>query len=317
MEFLNEKFPESKRQELPVNRESCAQEASTLKEQLERQVCKLEPKVSDCKYSLLQRIGEGVFGEVYLGSLKTNLKGTQYALKKISKSHPKFRKASITREIAAGKLLQHPCIIRFEESFETGSSVYLVMEYFHSDDLYSVLEDREFEPFTENESKKMFRQLIAALVYSHSKGVAHRDVKLENMLIDKSGQIKLIDFGLCDFVFDGNRQLKLSMESVGSPAYIAPEILKARPYNAIKSDVWSSGVVLFALLFGRFPFSSYQYECMASGEALAVQFPDGKEVSQSVKDLLSGMLELNPEKRMDMQQVDEHGWLRNYTECTS
>jgi len=297
MEFLNKQFPESLRRN---------HWQDGLKERLEKRFCDLQPKTTDCNYSLIKRLGEGEFGQVYLGA---NPSGEKFALKKISKISSKFKKSMIAREVRAGKLLDHPSIIKFEESFETASSFYLVMEYFGSQDLYSALEDRNFSPYCEEDAKKLFKQLVSALLHCHSKGIAHRDVKLENLLINKRGHIKLIDFGLCDYVFDSEKQLQFSVDGVGSPCYIGPEIMTKRPYNALKCDVWSSAVVLYSLLFGRFPFSSSQYEHLASGEPLQVQFPE-IPVSELAKNLMTRMLSVNPETRIDLQEVEDHPWMQ-------
>jgi len=313
-EFLNKQFPEQKHHDLHSN--------SSLQEQLERRASGLQEesvaptantisdqqKVSECKYTLMRRIGQGVFGEVYLGTLKTNPKGKQFALKKVSKHHPKYKKMNVLREINAGKHLSHPAIIKFEESFETSSSIYLVMEYFASDDIYTILEDRDFRPFSEIEARHIFKQLISALSYSHEKGVAHRDIKLENILMDKRKNIRLIDFGLCDFVLDAANKTKVSIDSVGSPAYIAPEILIGRPYDACQADIWSCGIVLYALLFGRFPFSPTHYQLLLDGHSLDAEFPE-YEVSDSLKELLLGMLTLYPTARMNMDDVLRHPWM--------
>jgi serine/threonine protein kinase len=155
---------------------------------------------------LLKRIGEGVFGEVYMAKLKDSSSEQQFALKKLSKNHPKFRQMSVFREINAGRLLDHNSVIHFEENFETSSSIYLVMEYFAGYDLYTTLEERNYKPYSELTSKEIFKQLVDAVMHCHGKGIVHRDIKLENILMDKYGNTKLIDFGLCDFVMDvGNK----------------------------------------------------------------------------------------------------------------
>jgi hypothetical protein len=265
-----------------------------------------EPKLQECKYSLLKRIGEGVFGEVYMAKLKDT--GMQFALKKLSKNHPKFRQMSVFREVNAGRMLDHKGIIHFEETFETASSVYLVMEYFGGYDLYTTLEERNYKPYSEATSKEIFKQLIEAMMHCHQRGIVHRDVKLENILMDKDGNIKLIDFGLCDFVNDVGNKTRFCVDSVGSPAYISPEILTGKPYDGFKADVWSCGVVLYALLFGCFPFSASQYKLLVSGEPLVVQFPESG-VSKCAKALLRSMLKLQPDCRFSLEDIQEHDWM--------
>jgi len=265
-------------------------------------------KVAECKYSLIKRIGEGVFVEVYLATPKANQNGEKFALKKLSKNHPKFKKTTVLREINAGKALHHESIIKFVESFETATSVYLVMEYFEGQDLYTLLEERSYKPYPEVSARDIFKQLLSALSYSHKTGIVHRDIKLENILMDKNGKIRLIDFGLCDTALDSDRKVRLCQDSVGSPAYIAPEIMTAKPYNGFKADVWSSGVVLYALLFGRFPFSPIQYKHLVNGENIPLQFIESG-ASLGVKVLLTSMLKLDPLLRASLSDVINHEWV--------
>lgn len=267
-----------------------------------------QPKVQECKYSLLRRLGEGVFGEVYLSKIRDSPEPRRFALKKLAKSHPKFRRTSVFREVNAGKLLSHEGVIRFEETFETASSIYLVMEYFAGRDLYTTLEDRNYQPYSEQTAKEIFKQVVSAVTHCHHRGIVHRDIKLENILMDTYGRIKLIDFGLCDFVMDVGNSTRFCIDSVGSPAYISPEVLAGKPYDGFKADVWSSGVVLYALLFGCFPFSPAQYKLMVNGESLVLQFPESK-VLKCAKNLLSSMLALKPENRFSLEEVQNHDWM--------
>jgi len=269
----------------------------------------VEQNVQECKYALIKRIGEGVFGEVYLAHKKDDPTGTQYALKKLSKRHPKFKRAAVVREITAGKTLCHEGIIGFKESFETVRSIYLVMEFFPGQDLFSQLEDRAYTPFPEEEAKEIFKQLVAGLAHCHQRGIAHRDIKLENILIDKQGQTRIIDFGLCDSMSDGQDKARMCLDSVGSPAYISPEILMGKPYNGFKADVWSSGVVLYALLFGCFPFSSNQYKHLVKGKPVELHFPE-VTVSSVARNLINSMLRLDPHARASLQDIQVHEWLR-------
>lgn len=282
-------------------------ESSTVKNEQQTQK-QTEPKVQECKYALLKRIGEGVFGEVYLSKVKDSPDMKHFALKKLVKNHPKFRRTSVLREVHAGKMLDHEGVIRFEETFETASSVYLVMEYFAGRDLYTTLEDRSYQPYSEQTAKEIFKQLVGAVTHCHQRGIVHRDIKLENILMDKYGRTKLIDFGLCDFVLDVGNATRLCVDSVGSPAYISPEVLVGKPYDGFKADVWSSGVVLYALLFGCFPFSPAQYKLMVNGESLALQFPEST-VSKCAKNLLSSMLAMKPENRFCLEEVQNHDWM--------
>jgi tRNA A-37 threonylcarbamoyl transferase component Bud32 len=326
-DFLHQQFPNSqvKQQQSEV--------ATGLIKQLERRASSLDStspieaekptetpkpvntgnnnKLAECKYTVVGKLGVGVFGEVYLANSKLDPNGPQVALKKLSKSHPKFKAAAVTKEINAGQHLNHESIIKYVDTFETLSSVYLVLEYFKGKDLFSIMEDRQYKPFVESTAKNLFLQLASAIAHCHNQGIAHRDVKLENILMNGEGKIRLIDFGLCDFVMDSthsNYKQRMCVDSVGSPAYIAPEILTGRPYDGFKSDVWSCGVVLYALLFGRFPYSPSQYKRLVVGEKLVFDYPSCGPAS--VKNLLHGMLSLDPSLRMSMEEVLRNEWLQ-------
>lgn len=266
-------------------------------------------KLAECKYTVVGKLGVGVFGEVYLAQPKADPHGSQVALKKLSKSHPKFKVSSIQKEINAGKMLDHESIIKCLDTFETLSSVYLVMEYFEGRDLFTVMEERQYKPFVEASAKKIFSQIASAVEYCHRQGVVHRDIKLENVMVNQEGKVKVIDFGLCDFV---EHPQKKCVDSVGSPAYIAPEILTGRPYDGFKADVWSCGVVLYALLFGRFPYSPAQYKRLVAGEQINFDFP--QYGSESIKILLQGMLSHNPQTRFSMDQVLRSDWMMDKSE---
>jgi serine/threonine protein kinase len=269
-------------------------------------------KLAECKYTVVGKLGVGVFGEVYLANSKVYPNGPQVALKKLSKNHPKFKAAAVTKEINAGQYLNHESIIKYVDTFETMSSVYLVLEYFKGKDLFSIMEDRQYKPFAESTAKNVFLQLASAMTHCHSKGIAHRDVKLENIMMNGEGKIRIIDFGLCDFVVDSNNKQRMCVDSVGSPAYIAPEILTGRPYDGFKSDVWSCGVVLYALLFGRFPYSPSQYKRLVGGEKLTFDFPTC--APESVKGMLKGMLSLDVCTRISIEEALRNEWVQDSIE---
>jgi hypothetical protein len=322
-DFLHHQFPNSqaKVQQSEV--------ASGLIKQLERKASSLDSttpetptetpkpannnsKLAECKYTVVGKLGVGVFGEVYLANSKADPNGPQVALKKLSKNHPKFKPAAVTKEINAGQYLNHEAIVKYVDTFETMSSVYLVLEYFKGKDLFSIMEDRQYKPFAEATAKNVFQQLVSAMAHSHNQGIVHRDVKLENIMMNGDGKIKIIDFGLCDFVMDSNNKQRMCVDSVGSPAYIAPEILSGRAYDGFKADVWSCGVVLYALLFGRFPYSPSQYKRLVVGEKLAFDFPAcGPE---SAKTLLEGMLSLDPYTRISMEDISRNEWVQDSIE---
>jgi len=158
--------------------------------------------------------------------------------------------------------------------------------------------------------KNICKQLVESLLYCHAEGVVHRDIKLENVLIDNGHTLTLIDFGLCDFTDATDKKCH---SFVGSPEYAAPEILLEQPYSGFKSDVWSCGIVLYALLFGEFPFSwASQQKFVLTGHFPTIQWPRHTRqqlVDDSVKELILKMLEVDPKKRLTLQEVASHKWL--------
>lgn len=218
-------------------------------------------------------LDKGSFGEVSLAKLikddlakATAASSLSTATKTIKASHlkknePVFvikkvdkEKASdtlIANEIQAGKLLtKHDGIPKFVECYHDSRYCYLVFEYFDGINLYTYLEQRSFRPIREKSVRRIFRQLLGCLIYSHEQKVFHRDLKLENVLYNaKKKEAKLIDFGLCAITKNGCGDLCNNW--CGSPDYVCPEILLQKEYSGCKSDVWSLGVILYILLFGQ------------------------------------------------------------------
>ena len=269
--------------------------------------------------SIKKQIGQGGFGKIYLGQSSED--GTSYAVKTISKASGQSH--NIEREACAGNALQHKNITNFICHFEDENNDYLIYDYIQGkpkqidkilyksgSDMFSLLEKRNFKPFTETEAKSIFRQTLNAIDYCHQNGIVHFDVKLDNLMIDPTTQkVTLIDFGLCDFITRENNG-KFSRR-VGSEEYCAPELLEKSqtPFDGTKVDIFCLGVVLFAMLSATFPFDIKKRK-MAVRQGLAqpaVRFPFA--VSNECKDLITKMLEQNPAKRITIEQIFEHPWL--------
>jgi serine/threonine protein kinase len=149
----------------------------------------------------------------------------------------------------------------------------------------------------------LFKQIIEAIGYIHSRSIVHRDIKLDNILLDGKGNVKIGDFGVSRLVKKG----EIMREQCGTPAYIAPEILRDRGYQGFKVDIWSAGVVLFSMLYGSVPFKasnmSELHELIIRGK-----FNLKEDVSEKGRDLIKGMLERDPKKRLSVEQILEHPW---------
>jgi serine/threonine-protein kinase HSL1 (negative regulator of Swe1 kinase) len=190
---------------------------------------------------------------------------------------------------------------------------YLVMEYVEGGELYGHIDKHRCLP--EFEAVRIFRQIISALGYCHRLNIYHRDLKPENILLDANQNVKLVDFGMAALQPQG----KWLKTSCGSPHYAAPEIAWGHKYQGAPVDVWSSGVVLYAMLIGRLPFGSGQEgedpkEVLKDVVRGEVTIPE--DVSEEAEDLILRMLQLNPEDRITIDLIWEHPLIRKYEPFT-
>lgn len=269
----------------------------------------------ECGYTIIKSLGSGVFSSVFLAKRR---EGSQVVLKRISKKSSTFSWDSVDREVKAGRELMHDGVTKLLDFFETLDNVYLVFEHTSDGcDLFQWMEEKSWN-VNERIVKQVFKQIVNALTYCHSKDVVHRDLKLENILIDNLGAVKLIDFGLCDWM---NSPSQFCSSFVGSVEYCAPEILLEQPYSGFKADVWSCGIILYALLFGEFPYPPTAHKAfLQTGRYPLLQWPDKqsrtKFVSWSAKELVSLMLQADPAKRLSLEQVIAHKWVSGSSAST-
>ena len=213
----------------------------------------------------------------------------------------------VAREIHILKLLRHPNIIQLYEIIETPKQLYLIMEYASGGELfdYIVAQSR----VKEQEACKFFQQIISGIEYIHELNVVHRDLKPENLLLDSNKNIKIVDFGLSN-TYKPGQMLKTAC---GSPCYAAPEMIAGKYYHGSRVDIWSSGVILFALICGFLPFedpvTSMLYKKITNGEFKIPSF-----VSQSASDLIRSILNTNPEARYTVDQIKNNVWFKSQTQ---
>ncbi|KAI0175474.1 kinase-like protein [Hypoxylon sp. FL1284] len=194
-------------------------------------------------YTLGKLIGKGSFGKVYLANHKlTN--GSKVVLKSANKDD-----SNLAREIHHHRQFVHPHIARLYEIIVTESLVWLVLEYCPGDELYNYLLNNG--PLAAEKVQRIFTQLVGAVSYVHQQSCVHRDLKLENILLDKNENVKLVDFG---FTREYEGKSNHLQTFCGTICYSAPEMLKGEKYAGEKVDVWSLGVILYALLCGELPF---------------------------------------------------------------
>lgn len=264
-------------------------------------------------WKLGKTLGRGATGRVLLATHQTT--GQKAAVKVVSKSELQDEETEkngdglpygIEREIIIMKLLTHPNVLRLYDVWETSKALYLVLEYVEGGELFDLLVERG--PLPEVEAIKYFRQIILGTAYCHALGICHRDLKPENLLLDSQLNVKLADFGMAALESNG----KLLETSCGSPHYAAPEIVSGLKYHGAASDVWSCGVILFALLTGRLPFDDENIRnLLLKVQAGNFEMPVD-EVSREARDLIARMLEVDPMRRISTEKILRHPLLTKY-----
>ena len=183
---------------------------------------------------------------------------------------------------------------------------YLIMEYVEAGDLFEYINQNG--KLKEDLAMFIFRQMMSALQYCHSMNICHRDLKPENILLKNDGTIKIADFGMAALAQGPGHQLRTSC---GSPHYACPELLKARPYRGDKADIWSMGVILFAMLGARLPFDEEDMNIMLSKAKKGIyQMP--LFFSDDAKDLVHRILQTNPDVRISMKEMWKHPLIWKY-----
>jgi len=279
----------------------------------------LQTKRCEEIYEMEEIIGEGMFSDVVRGLHIES--GERYAIKIIDKS--KFQtdkqKWRIRNEISLHKKCKHPNITHFIEYYESDIDICMVMELCEGGELFNRIVERGC--FSEREASRTIRHIAAAVQFLHSKGIVHRDIKPENILYvshDDDSLLKLADFGLAkqlDSREGGRSMLKASVS--GTPAYCAPERLN-QDQESKAVDLWSIGCIMYFLLFGVPPFYSNkenEEECddeiFDSVLEANVSFPEGKQISDLAKDVLLRLLEKEPTKRIVVEELLIHPWVKN------
>ncbi|KAI8393515.1 kinase-like domain-containing protein [Radiomyces spectabilis] len=254
-------------------------------------------------YVLGRTIGRGASGRVKLAVNRHT--GEQVAIKMIARCHLiGSTEKAVQRELAVLQLLNHPHLVQLKQVLQDSTYVYFVMEYLEGGELFHLLAQRGRLP--ENEAKCLFRQLAQALAWCHAHHISHRDLKPENVLLDKTQKlIKIADFGMAAMQVP-NAHLKTSC---GSPHYASPEIVRGRPYNGPLTDVWSCGVILYALLTGHLPFDDEHMGRLLAKIKSGHYRPVSENVSCEARDLIRRMLVVQPSKRLTMDEVLKHPWL--------
>ncbi|KOM53671.1 hypothetical protein LR48_Vigan09g233000 [Vigna angularis] len=266
----------------------------------------MEKKIVMQKYEIGRFLGQGNFAKVYHArNLKT---GQSVAVKVINKEMMMMKegmKDQIKREISVMRLVRHPNIVQLYEVMATKTKIYFAMELVKGGELFHKVSRGRLK---EDVARKYFQQLIDAVDYCHSLGVCHRDLKPENLLLDENGDLKITDFGLSALV-ESKKKDGLLHTICGTPAYVAPEVIKNKGYDGAKTDIWSCGVILYVLLAGFAPFNDRNLMEMYKKIIKAdCQFP--KWFSIDVKRLIYRILDPNPTSRISVAKIVQSRWFR-------
>ncbi|KAF5782994.1 putative protein kinase CAMK-CAMKL-CHK1 family [Helianthus annuus] len=257
------------------------------------------------RFEIGKLLGHGSFAKVYLArNLKSN---EQVAIKVIDKE--KILKTGlishIKREISILRRVRHPNIVQLYEVMATKTKIYFVMEYVKGGELFNKVAKGRLK---EDVARKYFQQLISAVGFCHSRGVFHRDLKPENILLDESGDLKVSDFGLSAI----SEQIKgdgLFHTFCGTPAYVAPEVLGRKGYEASKVDIWSCGVILFVLMAGYLPFHDQNIMVMYK-KIYRGEFRCPRWFSPELARLCKRVLDTTPETRITIPEIMENKWFK-------
>ncbi|XP_076881308.1 serine/threonine-protein kinase SAPK3-like [Bidens hawaiensis] len=259
------------------------------------------------KYEPLKELGSGNFGVARL--VRDKRTKELLAVKYIERG-PKIDE-NVKREIINHRSLRHPNIIRFKEVLLTPTHLAIVMEYAAGGELFAQICNAG--RFSEDEARFFFQQLISGVRYCHQMEICHRDLKLENTLLDGSRTPRV---KICDFGYSKSGLLHSQPKSkVGTPAYIAPEVISRKEYDGKIADVWSCGVTLYVMLVGAYPFEDPRDPRnfrKTIGRIMSVQYsiPDYVRVSKECRHLLSCIFVANPYKRITIEEIKKHPWFK-------
>ncbi|KAM3175241.1 protein kinase, AMP-activated, alpha 2 catalytic subunit [Hymenolepis weldensis] len=291
----------------------------------------VEVRIGD--YIIGETLGSGTFGKVKVGIHKST--GVQVAVKIVNRDKIKALDVAgkLRREIQNLWLFRHPHIIKLYQVISTPTDIFMIMEYVSGGELFDFIV--KSGKISEKDARKFFQQIISGVDYCHRHKVVHRDLKPENLLLDANHNVKIADFGLSNIMQDG----EFLRTSCGSPNYAAPEVISGKLYAGPEVDVWSCGVILYALLCGTLPFDEEHiptlFKKIKAGYFHMPEWLDDITIIRGiwalgvgpydelrlrhgglsiidfyhkVRDLLKKMLTVDPIKRISIDDIRKHPW---------
>eukprot|EP01007_Sphenomonas_quadrangularis_P002731 NODE_456_length_1464_cov_187.759717_g339_i0.p1 GENE.NODE_456_length_1464_cov_187.759717_g339_i0~~NODE_456_length_1464_cov_187.759717_g339_i0.p1 ORF type:complete len:407 (+),score=67.55 NODE_456_length_1464_cov_187.759717_g339_i0:31-1251(+) len=274
--------------------------------------CEMMTSATIGSYQVGRVLGEGPSSKV-LGA--TNMTtGQEYAIKVVDMSKlDDYEQELLWKEVAISKQLNSPFLLKTHEVMKSDQRLYQVMDLADGGDLLGKIQEQATMhggagALSENQARQHFCELMTALYHCHRSGVAHRDVKPDNILISRSGQGKLADFGLGDFQLETDPNPLV--EVVGTPSYMAPEVLCGTPYCGHKADVWSAGVTLFVMLTGWEPFCwDNPPRPELCRRVTKAEYSWDSCMPMATRELIEWMLQVDPANRPDTLAVLQHPWV--------
>ncbi|XP_030568950.1 5'-AMP-activated protein kinase catalytic subunit alpha-2 [Drosophila novamexicana] len=262
-----------------------------------------QPLVKIGHYLLGATLGTGTFGKVKIGEHQiTRLK---VAVKILNRQKIKSLDvvSKIKREIQNLKLFRHPHIIKLYQVISTPSDIFMIMEYVSGGELFDYIV--KHGKLQEHQARRFFQQIISGVDYCHRHMIVHRDLKPENLLLDHNMHVKIADFGLSNMMLDG----EFLRTSCGSPNYAAPEVISGKLYAGPEVDIWSCGVILYALLCGTLPFDDEHVPSLFRKIKSGI-FPIPEYLNKQVVNLVCQMLQVDPLKRATIEEIKKHEWFQ-------
>ena len=250
-------------------------------------------------YNIKGIIGKGTFSIVKLGEHKKTKEKVAIKIMQKNKILSKDDLIRIEREIEILKRLNHPNVIKIHKIYDDEKKFYIIMEFCENGELFNRIVEKKY--LTEDEAALFYYQLINGLEYIHKNNIVHRDLKPENLLLSKNDLLKIIDFGLSNYT--GNDILLGT--PCGSPCYASPEMVSGKRYNGYMIDVWSTGIILFAMVCGYLPFEDNDNEILFS-KILKCKIHYPKIMGNLTLDLMKKIITPDPKKRITLEQIKQH-----------
>lgn len=249
-------------------------------------------------YEKIKSIGRGAYGTVYL--CRRNSDRCHVIIKQIPvEEMSKEERVAAKNEVQVLSMLKHPNIIAYLESFVEEKALMIVMEYAQGGTMYTFLEEREGKLLDEDEIIRLFVQIVLALCHVHQQNILHRDLKTQNILLNKTRKVvKIGDFGISKILSSKSKANSV----IGTPCYISPELCEGKPYNQ-KSDIWALGCVLYELATLKKAFEASNLPALVMKIMKGNFIPISERYSEDFKNLVLNMLQVDPAKRPTLRQI--------------